>query len=240
MKQTRLRHVFILLVVLSLLFTGFYFLPFKVSDNVTVWFSNHRFRGFNEVADYPVFRYAEPGPGHSKGLNETAYIGDISFIGIADNIAMWATDSMGLSNFPIVGEKQSTFEDELYFHISDVRVEGSKEGTDPISIPYIIPWSSDDSYCHAYVDLDQVESLLAIEGNESYRLSISMVINYYLKTPAPPFHSSNPTQIMDEKTVNFGNITISCNNGSREYAHVDLPFQTFSYSVEVPFSSTLF
>lgn len=240
MKQNKLNLIIILLMILILSFTCFYFLPFKVSDNVTVWFSNHRFRGHNGVADYPVFRVAEIGPGSSKGLNESVYIGNVSFLAIADNIAMWATDSRGLSSFPSIGQRDPFFEDEIYFRVSDVRVQGSKEGTNPILIPYFNPKADEDTYDNAYVDLDQVESLLAIEGSESYRLSISMVINYYLKAPELPFHSSNPTKIMDEKTVDFGNITISCNNGSHEYAHVDLPFQSFSYSVEVPFSSTLF
>ena len=38
---------------------------------------------------------------------------------------------------------------------------------------------------------------------QSYRWSISMVINYYLKTSPLPFHSSNPAKIMDKKTSLF-------------------------------------
>ena len=175
-----------------------------------------------------------------NGLNSGVYIGNVSFLSLADGITMWTNDSLGLSSFPNVGEKDPAFEDEIYFHISRVRVQGSKEGTNPISVPYFNPWADGESHSHAYVDLDQVESILAIEGSESYRLSISMVINYYLRTPAPPFHSSNHARLLEEKMVDLGNITIYCNNGSSEYAHVDFPYQKFSYSVEVPFSSTLF
>jgi hypothetical protein len=246
MKHIKLIRFSVLLMILIVSLTGFYFMPFKVTDKVTVWFSNNRFRGFNEVSDYPVFIVANIVSGRDgilwrdKGLNESVYIGDVSFISLADGIIMWVNDSIGSSNFPNVGEKTSAFEDENYFYISNVRVQGSKDGTSPISVPYFNPWDDEKSYCHAYVDLGQVESILSINGNESYRLSISMDINYYVRVPAPPFLSSSPNRISEEKTVDFGNITVYCENGSHEYAQVDFPYQTFSHPVEVPYINGLF
>ena len=236
-------RISILLVILILLFAGFYFAPFKAGDKVTIWFSNHRFKGFNTTDTPAVFIFSNITSGDNginwrgNGLNASIYVGNVSFISLADGITMWANDSQGFFNFPIVSENDQAFRDEIYFSISNVRINACKEGTKPISVPYLSPEQS--SYAYVYVDLDQVESMLSIEGREFYRLSISMVIKYYLSVPAPPFLSSSPNKIVEEKTVDFGNITIHCINGSREYAHVDFPYQEFSHPIEVPYISTV-
>jgi hypothetical protein len=243
MKKNSLRLASILSFTLILLIAGFYFMPLKATGKVTVWFSNHRFEGFN-ITDAPsVFIVSNITSDDNtinwkgKSLNANVYVGNVSFISLADGIIMWANDSLGVFNFPMVSENDQAFANEIYFSISNVRVYASKEGTKPMSIPYFN--HDESSNAHIYVDLDQVESILSIEGRDSYRLSISLIINYYLSVPAPPFLSNSPNKILDEKRVDFGSINVYCNNGSSEYAYVDLPYQEFSYSVDVPYISTL-
>jgi hypothetical protein len=113
----------------------------------------------------------------------------------------------------------------------------AKDGTNPIPISYFN--NTENSRAAVYVDLNQTEAILGIKGNESYRLSISMVIDYYLSIPALPFHSNNPSNIASEKKMNLGQIVVNCTNGLRNYAHIDFPYQEFSYSVTVPFVKTV-
>jgi hypothetical protein len=85
-----------------------------------------------------------------------------------------------------------------------------------------------------------VEALLEIDGNTSYTLLVSMSVSFTASFPAPPFHTSNPSRITEQKTINFGSINISCINGQRTLAHINFPYRAFSYPVKVPYVQTIF
>ena len=217
-----------------------YFLPLTVNDHFIVWVSNHRFTGLSDNNTDLFFTSKITSQGSDSiewagnGLEKDAYVGNISSMSLCDGLLVWVNDSLNLFDYPLVGE--SDHYSNIYLNVVNVTAEASKEGTDPIPISY---FSYTQSPASVYVDLNQTEAILGIKGNESYSLSISMVIGYYLSIPALPSHSNDPSTIVSEKTIDLGQIVINCTNGLRNYAHIDFPYQEFSYSVTVPYVKTL-
>jgi hypothetical protein len=235
--------VTLLLVILVSSLITLYFLPVEVNDQITIWLSNHRFEGFigNETA---LFLFSDIGSSQmsntiewsGNGLKADISIENISSISLCEGLLMWANDSLNRFHYPVVSEGNQ--DPNIHLNVLSVSAEASRGNTSPTQITYFDNGIKSKAY--AFVDLNQTEATLGIKGNESYRLSINMVLDYYLNIPTPLFHSNSSSKIVAEKTVSLGEVIINCTNGMHTSAHVDLPYQSYSYNISVPFIETIF
>lgn len=233
-----------------------YFAPFTVTDHVSVWFSNHRLSGFTKGGETAIFESAvitsqgsDMGEWSGNGLEQDVYVGNVTVMSLSEGIIMWVNDSLHAYQFPVIADGDQYYSDKLCSSVLNVNISASKDGTEQIPIPYyntvvlspegLSLLSDTMKKSYAYVDLDQVDALLGIHGEESYTLSISMDLFYQVNFPAPPFHASNPSQMTNQKTINFGNIIVSCVGGRHAYAHINFPYQELSFQITVPYVKTI-
>lgn len=255
----RTRRLYLYLSVLGFFLIGsliiLYFAPFTVTDYVNVWFSNHRFEGFTKSGETIFYHSMISSHGSSvvewggNGLEQDVYVGNVTAISLSEGIVMWVNDSLNVYQFPLIADGDEYYSDKLYLSILSVRVTASKNGTEQISVPYyntpvLSPeglnlLSDKTKKSYVYVDLNEVDALLEIHGEESYVLSISMDLFYKVNFPAPPFHTSNPSQITGQETMDFGHIGVSCIDGRHTYAHINFPYLKLSRPITVPYVKTI-
>jgi hypothetical protein len=233
-----------------------YLAPLTVTDHVEVWFSNHRLSGFTEGGDLAVFHIALIGSTGIRtvewsgdGIEKDAYVGNVTFLSLSEGILMWANDSLGAYRFPAVVDGNEFFSDELRCDVLDVQITASKDGMKQIPVPYygsevlspdgpsLTDDTTDTSY--AYVDLDEIDALLEVQGEESYTLSVFMELSYRVSFSALPLLATNPAQITGHETIDFGHINISCVEGRHTYAHISLPYRKFPHVITVPYVKTI-
>jgi len=236
----------------------FYFAPFTVIDYANIWFSNYRFQGWSKEGDniFYVAAIKSHGVGEyeeinwcGNGLELNAYIKNITVMSLSEGIVMWVNDSLNTYKFPIVGESDLYFSEKLYFNVLDLKVTALKEGMKQIRVPHYnrVGLSPDGVYLfndstkpksYVYLNLTEIDTFLETRGEEFYILSISMDLLYKINFPTPPFYSYRPSQIMDQKTINFGYVNVSCVDGKHTYAYVRFPYQKFSYPITLPHVQT--
>ncbi len=225
--------------VLIVSIMGFYFAPLTVTGQVNVWFSNNRWYAGDELLYYSkITSHGNSIEWMGNGVEGEAYIEDVSTISMSDGIVMWANDSLNVYQFPTTSANDEYYSSKLYSSVSNIRVFASKDGT-KVSVPYSNTLVLNSKGTSTFVDLDKTDALLGVSGNMSYTLSIAAVVDFRVSFSALPFKVSSPKQITDSQNVNFGNITISCVNGRHMYAHVNFPYQRYSYSIAVPYVETL-
>ena len=184
-----------------------------------------------------------------NGLEKDVYVGNVTIVSLSEGIFMWANDSLNAYRFPLVVNGDEFYSDKLQCDVLDVEIMSSKDGMKQIPVPYygVVAVSSQGANLsndstrasYVYVDLDEIDALLEIRGEESYTLSVSIEVFYRVNFPTPPFLTSNPSQITGQETINFGHINVSCVDGRHTYAHINFPYHKFSYSITIPYVKTI-
>jgi hypothetical protein len=243
MISSRKKVLSIVLIVIIGLAIAIYFAPLTVDDEVTIWLSNRRFESFLQNGTTATFvnsNIYQDGTVHwdGQGLHENVTLANATTISMSEGLTMWGNDSLKLFKFPLASDTDQFYMDNFYLSITNVSITAQKLGVLPQSVvSFKYPGQSD---AYSYINLTQVESMLSVKGNETYRLSISMGLNYYIDIPNLPFLSNNPSRLVGEKTVNVGTIEVECINGAHAYANIDYPYQSWQYHVSVPYVKQLF
>jgi hypothetical protein len=249
--STRKRKYSIAVFLISLLalsLVGVYLIQLKVPNTVIVWVSDARCSGGDTINPILLLAFAKIKTSNTgevaftgDGISEDVIVRNVTTLSMSEGIYLWANDSLNAYPYPVITDADQYFIDKLYATVSNLTVKVQTNYSSPQTVPHFnIHPITDPPKSYSYVNLDEVESMLDIEGNESYKLSVSADVVFSVTFPKNMMGASVPGKIVDKQTVDFGSITVSCVDGVRQMAHLDFPYRVFSFQVETPYLQTIF
>jgi hypothetical protein len=236
----------LLLVLLISSLIVVYVSQLKSPNTVNVWLSNGRCTGLDKDNGTAVFVFANVVENESgamfreQGLHKQVNVSEARFLSVCDGIMIWANDSLNAYHFPVVSDDDPYFMDSIYLSVTNIHTTVTTEGKNPVAVETFNPHGSiAEGKAYAYVDLDKVENMLGVKGNMSYTFSITA--DTAISIALPPFIglSSNPDKLTRQQTMDFGSIEVVCVNGVRQYAVIDFPYRTVSFTVQSPYLQTI-
>jgi hypothetical protein len=246
MPRKRIKYLVALLLVLLLSsLIIIYVSQLKSPNTVNVWIANGRCRGHDKDNKTAVFVFANVVSNESgaifreTGLHKQVNVSEAKYLSVCDGLLIWANDSLNAYRFPIVSDGEAYFEDSIYMSVNNIHTTVAVEGKSPVTVDTFSPYVSTEGNAYVWVDLDKVENMLDVKGNMSYTFSVTA--DTAISVTLPPFIglSSTPDKLTRQQTMDFGSIEVVCVNGVRQYAVIDFPYRTVSFSVQSPYLQTI-
>ncbi len=232
----------LLAIILIISFFSIFTTQLTVPNTINVWLSNARCSGFDAqnksilLAFAPIKSNSTEIIFSNNGINSEVGIQDIITLSMSEGIYLWANDSLGVFDFPIVTDNDEYYKSKIYANITNFKVTGTTENSKSSSITTFNIFSLiNDNRSYHYVNLNEAENMLGISGNQSYILSIVADVNFSLS-----LKGSEPNSYFFNETLDFGSIKITCFNGIRRSAFIDFPYKNLSLSINTPIFDSLF